>query len=133
MPLPTMAISEIGVLRTRCGPNSSSRPCVTAIEPPISAMSSPMRNTLSSSRSARPSVSRTASRYVSSGIDVLQSVFRSGVGPVLRELHGRLDLGRDLRVERLELLIRELEPRAEELDRILRLALARELVLVPVN
>ena len=62
MPLPTIAISEIGVLRTRPGPNSSSSPCVTAIEPPISAMSSPMMKTLSSSRSALPSVSRTASR-----------------------------------------------------------------------
>ena len=62
MPLPRIAISEIGVLRTRPGPNSSSRPCVTAIEPPISAMSSPMMNTRSSSRSARASASRTASR-----------------------------------------------------------------------
>ena len=62
MPLPTIAISEIGVLRTRPGPNSSSRPWVTAIEPPISAMSSPMMKTLSSSRSALPSASRTASR-----------------------------------------------------------------------
>ncbi len=62
IPVPTIAISEIGVLRTRPGPNSSSSPCVTAIDPPISAMSSPMRKTLSSSRSARASVSRTASR-----------------------------------------------------------------------
>ena len=62
IPLPTIAISEIGVLRIRFGPNSSRRPCVTAIEPPISAMSSPMRKTLSSSRSARESASRTASR-----------------------------------------------------------------------
>ena len=30
MPAPTIAISEIGVLRTRSGPNSSSSPCVTA-------------------------------------------------------------------------------------------------------
>ena len=62
MPLPTIAISEIGVLRTRFGPNSSSSPCVTAIDPPISAMSSPMRNTRSSSRIARASASLTASR-----------------------------------------------------------------------
>ena len=62
IPAPTIAISEIGVLRTRSGPNSSSRPCVTPIEPPISAMSSPMMNTLSSSRIAAASASRTASR-----------------------------------------------------------------------
>jgi hypothetical protein len=62
MPVPTRAISEIGVLRTRCGPNSASIPCVTPIEPPISAMSSPITNTSSSSRIARTSASRTASR-----------------------------------------------------------------------
>ena len=62
MPAPTIAISEIGVLRTRSGPNSSSSPCVTAIEPPISAMSSPMMKTSSSVRIALPSASRTASR-----------------------------------------------------------------------
>ena len=60
--VPTSAISEIGVLRTRSGPNSSSIPCVTPIEPPISAMSSPMMKTFSSSRMARESASRTASR-----------------------------------------------------------------------
>ena len=62
IPLPTIAISEIGVFRMRSGPNSSSRPCVTAIDPPISAMSSPMTNTRSSSRSALARASRTASR-----------------------------------------------------------------------
>ena len=62
MAVPTMAISEIGVLRMRFAPNSSSSPCVTAIDPPISAMSSPIRKTPSSSRSARESASRTASR-----------------------------------------------------------------------
>src|ERR1700742_2314728 len=49
---PASAISEIGVLRTRCGPNSSSIPAVTPIEPPISAMSSPMMKTSSSWRFA---------------------------------------------------------------------------------
>ena len=62
MPAPTMAISEIGVLRTRSGPNSSSIPCVTPIEPPISAMSSPMMKTSSSRRIASLIASRTASR-----------------------------------------------------------------------
>ena len=62
MPVPTIAISEIGVLRTRSGPNSASIPCVTPIEPPISAMSSPMMKTSSSARIALESASRTASR-----------------------------------------------------------------------
>ena len=62
MPAPTIAISEIGVLRTRSGPNSSSIPWVTPIEPPISAMSSPMTKTSSSLRIAAESASRTASR-----------------------------------------------------------------------
>ena len=62
MPAPTIAISEIGVLRTRSGPNSATSPCVTPIEPPISAMSSPMMKTESSWRIAAASVSRTASR-----------------------------------------------------------------------
>ncbi len=62
IPAPTIAISEIGVLRTRSGPNSSSIPWVTPIEPPISAMSSPMMKTESSSRIARERASRTASR-----------------------------------------------------------------------
>src|ERR671919_2957166 len=133
IPLPTIAISEIGVLRTRCGPNSSRSPCVTAIEPPISAMSSPMRNTLSSSRRARASASRTASRYVVSGIHVLERVLGLRVGPRLGELDGGLDLARDLGVERLEVLVRELEPCAEELDRVLRVALALELLLVAID
>ena len=62
MAAPASAISEIGVLRTRVGPNSSSIPCVTPIEPPISAMSSPMTKTSSSWRIAWTSASRTASR-----------------------------------------------------------------------
>ncbi len=62
IPAPTIAISEIGVLRTRSGPNSASIPCVTPIEPPISAMSSPMMKTESSLRIASLIASRTASR-----------------------------------------------------------------------
>jgi hypothetical protein len=62
MAAPASAISEIGVLRTRSGPNSSTIPCVTPIEPPISAMSSPITKTSSSSRIARDNASRTASR-----------------------------------------------------------------------
>ena len=62
IPAPTIAISEIGVLRIRSGPNSASIPCVTPIEPPISAMSSPMMKMRSSTRIALDSASRTASR-----------------------------------------------------------------------
>src|SRR3954463_10590235 len=105
MPAPTIAISEIGVLRTRSGPNSSSSPCVTAIEPPISAMSSPMMKTSSSLRIALPSASRTASRYVISGIDVLERVFGRRIGAVLRELDRRLDDLRHLGVELRELVV----------------------------
>jgi hypothetical protein len=61
-PAPTIAISEIGVLRTRSGPNSSSIPWVTPMEPPISAMSSPMMKTSSSRLIASLMASRTASR-----------------------------------------------------------------------
>src|SRR5439155_4751667 len=88
---PASAISEIGVLRTRSGPNSSSSPCVTPIEPPISAMSSAMMKTSSSERIARAIASRTASRYESSGIHVLSRVFGRRIGAVLRELDGLVD------------------------------------------
>ena len=54
-------ISEIGALRTRSGPNSASMPWVTPIEPPISAMSSPMMKTSSSRLMAVDIASRTAS------------------------------------------------------------------------
>src|SRR4051812_12555147 len=118
MPAPTIAISEIGVLRTRSGPNSSSRPCVTAIEPPISAMSSPMMKTSSSLRSAVDSASRTASRYVTSGIDVLQCVFGLRVGAVLRKLERGLHRLVRVVVERLELVVAERETLAQAHDRI---------------
>ncbi len=73
MPAPTIAISEIGVFRTRSAPNSSSRPWVTPIEPPISAMSSPIRKTSSSLRIAVASASRTASLYIICGIGAAQA------------------------------------------------------------
>src|SRR5580765_7143088 len=117
-PAPTIAISEIGVLRTRSAPNSSSRPCVTPIEPPISAMSSPMRKTSSSARIAEASASRTASRYESSGIDVLERVLGLRVGPVAGELDRRVDDAGDLRLERRPLLGRDLELLAQPHDRV---------------
>src|SRR5205085_2713177 len=117
---PASAISEIGVLRTRSGPNSSRRPCVTPIDPPISAMSSPMMKTLSSLRIAVASASRTASRYDTSGIDVLERVFRRGVGAVLRELDRVLDDLRDLGIETLELLVGHAEAVAQVVERVVR-------------
>src|SRR5579862_108968 len=118
IPAPTIAISEIGVLRTRSAPNSSRRPWVTPIEPPISAMSSPMMKTSSSARIAVASASRTASRYESSGIDVLQRVLGLWVGAVLRELDRRLDDLAHLVSERLPFRVRDAEASAQPGDRI---------------
>src|SRR6476661_3146145 len=132
MPAPTIAISEIGVLRTRSPPNSSKSPCVTPIEPPIWAMSSPIRKTSSSARIASASACRTAARYVSSGIDVLERVLGLRVGPRLRELDRRLDDAVHLGVERVELLVRDIEPLAQPCDRILRGRL-RAILLRPVD
>src|SRR5213076_1273034 len=120
IPAPTIAISEIGVLRTRSPPNSSKRPCVTPIEPPISAMSSPMMKTSSSARIASASAWRTAARYVSSGIDVLEGVLGLRVGARFREFDGCLDDADHLAVERLELLVAHTKPLAQAVDRILR-------------
>src|SRR5262245_50315711 len=142
IPAPTIAISEIGVLRTRLGPNSSSMPCVTPIEPPIAAMSSPMMKMRSSPRIAVESASRTASRYVSSGtralhgslrVDPVERVLGVGIRSRLRELDRLLDLGRHLLVERLELLVGDPELRTQVLDRILRLEQPPHLVLLPVH
>src|SRR3712207_1298921 len=120
IPVPTIAASEIGVLRTRSGPNSASIPCVTPIEPPISAMSSPITKTFSSRRIASLIASRTASRYVSSlGIDVLQRVLGPRIGPRLREPDGLLRDADRLLVELLPLLVRELELRAQAGERVL--------------
>src|SRR5262249_6659416 len=64
MAAPRMACSLIGVSRTRCGPNSSSRPTVALNTPPAAATSSP-RNTTRSSRRISCAIPRaTASRYV---------------------------------------------------------------------
>jgi hypothetical protein len=42
---PTIACSEMGVSRTRRGPNRSSRPAVALNVPPAAATSSPIRKT----------------------------------------------------------------------------------------
>ena len=59
----------------------------------------------------------------------------SGFGsvPAFANSTGRLDLGRHLGVDRRELVVGDLEPRAEEADRILRLALLLQRVLVAVD
>src|SRR5437868_2695390 len=132
MPVPTIAISEIGVLRTRSPPNSSKRPCVTPIEPPISAMSSPIRKTSLSARIASASAWRTAARYVSSGIDVLERVLGLRIGAGLGELDRRLDDAVHLRIEPFELLVRDAEPFAQTRDRILRRRL-RAILLRPID
>src|SRR6202035_5395389 len=113
IPAPTIAISEIGVLRTRSAPNSSNSPWVTPIESPISAMYSPIRKTSSSARIAVASASLTASLYcitgMGSGVDVLERVFGLRVGTVLRELDGGLDDLVHLVLERLPVPGGELE------------------------
>ena len=59
---PRIACSEIGVSRTRTGPNSSSRPAVVLNTPPAPATSSP-RNTTAGSRRISWAMPRdTASR-----------------------------------------------------------------------
>src|SRR3954464_4665065 len=130
---PASAISEIGVLRTRALPNSSSSPCVTPIEPPISAMSSPMMKTSSSSRIAVAIASRTASRYVSSGIDVLQRIFGRRIGAALRELDRRLDDLRHLGVELTQLVVGQADALAQDLDRVARRAKLLCLILRTVD
>src|SRR5271154_621939 len=82
-------------------------------------MSSPIRKTSLSARIADASASRTASRYESSGIDVLQSILWLRIGSVLRELDRRLDDLVYLVVERLPLLVRHLQLLAQAHDRIL--------------
>src|SRR4051794_40913081 len=126
MPAPTIAISEIGVLRTRSGPNSSTRPCVTPIEPPISAMSSPMTKTSLSARIASASASRTASLYDTSGtsdplrVDVLQGILGLRVGARLRELDRGLDDTLHLVLECRPVVVRHLEAPPQLRDRVVR-------------
>ena len=68
---PAIAVSEIGVLRTRPAPNRSSRPSVVLNTPP-EAMSSPSSTTRSSRAISCPSAAATACRYVSSAIGNLR-------------------------------------------------------------
>ena len=60
---PQIAPSLIGVFSTRSAPNSSASPAVVPYGPP-SATSSPITNTLGSSRIARASAAFSAFRYV---------------------------------------------------------------------
>src|SRR5579883_1386214 len=72
--IPVNPGSEIGVSRTRSGPNSSTSPVSTLKTVPASAMSSPQMNTVESRRISSESASRTASPKVNSrvsGINIL--------------------------------------------------------------
>ena len=120
------------MLRTRSGPNSASIPCVTPIEPPISAMSSPMMKTSSSARIALARRRGRPRGTVSSGTPApdaslaKEAVFRhrylsassASDRARLGERDRLLDDRPDLLVERLELLVADPEPSAQELDRV---------------
>ena len=60
--IPVIACSEIGVSRTRPGPNSASSPAVVLNTPPAAPMSSPSTTTEGSRRISLASPSATASR-----------------------------------------------------------------------
>ena len=62
MATPTIASSEMGVSRTRSGPNRSSRPTVALKTPPAAATSSPMKYTVGSRSISWAIPSATASR-----------------------------------------------------------------------
>src|SRR5437588_12046021 len=66
-------------------------------------------------------------------IDVFQRVLRLRVGPVLRKLHRRVDDLLNLAVDLRDLVVRELELRAQVVERILRLARLCELLLRAVH
>ena len=59
---PTMASSEIGVSRTRSGPNRSRSPTVVLKTPPAAATSSPMKYTVGSRSISWAIPAATASR-----------------------------------------------------------------------
>src|SRR5947209_13751836 len=110
MPAPTIRPSAMGVSRTRVSPNSRSRPCVTAYEPPQMPTSSPMINTRSSRVISSRSASRIASRYVISAmllvtpidVDVLEERLGRWGGAVVGKFGDRIDLGAELAIDLLE-------------------------------
>src|ERR1700674_1392822 len=106
---PVNPASEIGVSMTRDFPNSSTSPDKTLNGVPASATSSPMRHTRGSRRISSASASRTASpsvnsRTATSGINVLLDLVRAGISRLHGKLHGRVDLGLDLRLNPIELI-----------------------------
>src|SRR5712691_7435185 len=119
-PRPVMPGSEMGVSRTRSGPNSSTRPERTLNGVPASATSSPMTNTVGSRRSSSASASLTARANVSSGIHVLRHLARVGERRVECEREPGLDLrtglvGDPLQVgRRRELVLPEPRPQDRE-------------------
>ena len=62
MHVPRIAISEIGVSRTRVGPKRSSKPTVALKTPPAPATSSPRKTTFSSRSISCAIAAATASR-----------------------------------------------------------------------
>jgi len=66
--VPRIAISEIGVSRTRVGPKRSSKPTLALNTPPAPPMSSPRKTTFSSRSISCAIAAATASRYVSSAM-----------------------------------------------------------------
>src|SRR5215469_4569350 len=123
--IPVNPGSEIGVSRTRSGPNSSTRPVSTLKTVPASAMSSPQMNTVGSRRISSASASRTASPRVNSrvsGINVLIHLVYARIRRVDRELDRFFHLGIHLCVNLVQCrTIREFfrgQPICESLHRI---------------
>ena len=67
-PAPQKVASEIGVSRTRSAPKRSSRPLLTWKMPPVSATSSPIRNTRGSRAISSAIASFSAAAKVSSRV-----------------------------------------------------------------
>src|SRR5262245_33872605 len=125
---PAIASSEIGVSRTRSGPNSLIRFSVTPKMPPPAPqmpISSPSRKTVGSRRISSRSASFSACEIVSSrtavgvadsaarvmpallGVDVVLERLGRGLGALLGELDRGRELGRDLALDRVGLLGRQ--------------------------
>src|SRR3984957_7217329 len=99
--IPVNPASEIGVSRTRWGPNSSTRPVRTLNGWPASAISSPKINTRGSRRISSASASRMACASVSSrvatasllsSVDILIHLVGTGIGSGQRKLDRAIDL-----------------------------------------
>src|SRR5690349_8530945 len=125
--IPVKPASEMGVSRTRSGPNSSTKPVSTLNGWPASAMSSPITSTRGSRRNSSASASRTAcprviSRPLFSGIDILLHFVDGRIGGRGGELHSLVDFRLHFGLHLIEAgavgqLLRN-QPGGENLDRI---------------